>query len=235
MDDVKKLEALLALVEKGGVEWAAAEEYADRAIHPHRCVAGEYLAHSGQPLRWITLQLSGRATVLKYTLEGGSVRSGAAAGTQLYGLYELLCGLPENTATIQADGPVLCVQVEPELYRSALQKSHAVALYSLGMLAAFTDRMLNRSDRLFLNTPYENLLLYLYDTCAGQPLPARLAERKSHIAETLNINLRTLYRYLDRLADEGVIQRKNGKILLDREGFAALEALALPVRTNLSN
>lgn len=213
----------------------AASSLQGGGIRLRRYAAGQPLAHTGQPLRNVMVLLQGRVSVLKYTREGGVARSGVSAAVQIYGLYELLVGIEAHTATLQAEEDVLCAELSPKLYERALRESHAVALHSLYFLARFTDRMLNRNDRLALNTPYQNLLLSLYDAATGQPLPFTLPGTKAEMAESLGMNLRTLYRQLNRLERQGLLVRHKGKIQVDLACYRKIErAIAVENSTCLN-
>lgn len=195
------------------------------AIRLRHYAKNSYLSHAGQPLQKVMVQLNGSVTVFKYNREGGSARTGISEAPQIYGIYEALNHIEEHTATLQATTPVCCAEVSPALYLSALQTQHGAALYSLYFLAKFTDRMLNRSDKITLNTPYENLLLYLYESSMGAHFPVTIQAKKSEMAELLNLNLRTLYRQLDRLTEENLIQRNHGKIVVTQQAFAKISEI----------
>ncbi len=227
MDGVELLRTLLCQAMEGRWEGGAQLEQGWLAqksgIQVVEYRQGEFPAHTGQLLGGILLQLAGQASVLKYSRQGGLARSGALETPQIYGLYELLNHIGEHTATIQADGPLVCARVPLELYREALKQDHEVALLSLRFLAGFTARMLEQNDKLSLNTARQNLLLFLRDACRGKALPYTIPEKKADIAELLSFNLRSLYRQLRKLEQEGLLTRNKGKIQIGEKALQSIE------------
>ena len=71
----------------------------------------------------------------------------------------------------------------------------------------------------------ENLLIYIHQYCTGRRLPAILPVERKTMAEELGINLRTLYRYISRLKEEGLIAIERGKISVSEEQFQQLDKL----------
>lgn len=228
MSQVNALEEILTLIMGQSYKTEDIKEIARRqkvlGINPKTYEKDSYLVYTGQPLRRIIIQLNGSVLALKYTPEGGMVRSGTVTAPQIYGLAELLNKRLEHTANLRAESAVCCITVEPELFLKAVKESHIVALHSLYFLADFTDRMLNRNDMLTLNTPFENLMLYLYNSCNGMDFPVVITDKKAQISESLNINLRTLYRQLDQLEKEKYITRQKGNIVIDKSGYKKIKS-----------
>jgi len=50
-------------------------------------------------------------------------------------------------------------------------------------------------------------------------LPIIIDANKNEIAELMNISNRTLYRHLEQLESEGLIERKQGKIIITTSSF----------------
>lgn len=195
----------------------------------------EYLTHMGLPLDAILIHLDGPVSVYKYSPGGTGIRGEISEPPQIYGLYEALNGIPEYGVSLQASGQVHCAVLPPSRFLSALRSDPSIALASLTLLARFTDRMLNRHDRLTLNSPYQNLLIHLFESSAGRPLPVVIPGTKSRLAALLNISSRTLYRLLDRLEEEALIERRRGKIIITRKTFPALEAAVRLCRQGLKD
>lgn len=184
-------------------------------LHVRILPKGTVFAHSGQPLSKLYLLLSGSCRVLNYSYEGKRVFAGTVSRPQIFGLYELVNGVPEHTATLECVTDCRVVEAESDKALSCLKNRPMAAFGALRFLAIFTDELLSRSNRLTMHSERENLLLYLYTACHGKPLPMRLPVKKEELAELLNLNLRTLYRRLDELEAAGFLHRSHGKIEVD--------------------
>ena len=76
---------------------------------------------------------------------------------------------------------------------------------------------------------YELLLFDLYRQARGQSLPYRIRETRAALAQRLNLNLRTLYRYTQQLVLGGYAKRVHGKLEIDRSAFRRLETQAVQI------
>lgn len=74
-------------------------------------------------------------------------------------------------------------------------------------------------------SPYENLIIYLYNKVIGKELPIRIKENKSFIADSLHINKRTLYRYLNKLTKNKIISGVNQEIVISEVNFNKIKEL----------
>lgn len=184
---------------------------------------GSFLNHMGMPLNRLLIHLTGEVAVYKYSPSGIGIRGDVSAAPQIYGLYEMLLGVAEHGVDLQAATDVTCLALLPEEFRRLIEQNHRIALHALYFLARFTDRILNRNDQLTLNTPYENLIIYLYERSLGRKPPVLIRENKNEIAQFLNISNRTLYRQLDRLEQEQILERYKGHIRINADAFRILE------------
>ncbi len=213
------------MAQSNGKEWDPSflASLSGEKLHMIRFEKGDYLAHMGLPLERILIHLDGQVAVFKYSHGGTHFKGDVSEAPQIYGLYETLNGLGEHGATLQATSAVQCVAVSPAFLLRAIRNNHEIALIALSFLAKFTDKMLNRNDQLTLNTPYENLLIYLFERSAGKAFPVVIPASKHDIAAQLNISNRTLYRQLEQLEQEGMIQRRSGKIVISEAAFKQIQ------------
>ena len=70
----------------------------------------------------------------------------------------------------------------------------------------------------------ESLVVYLYQHSRGA-LPLRLRTTRPALAGMLGINLRTLYRYTDKLVAAGALSLERGKLCITQENHIQLEKL----------
>lgn len=186
--------------------------------------AGTIIAHGGQPLEKLFLLLGGSCRVLNYSYEGKRVFAGAVSRPQIFGLYELVSGIPTHTATLECMSGCQIVEVSADRALSCLKSRPEAAFGALRFLALFTDDLLRRSNRITMHSERESLLLYFYAACRGKPLPVRIPVKKEELAELLNLNLRTLYRRLDELSAGGFLCRNHGKMEVDEDCWRRISA-----------
>lgn len=192
--------------------------------------AGAYLSHMGLPVERILIHISGEVSVNKYSREGQGIHDTVSTPPQIYGLYETLTGEPCHGVDLQAVTPVVCAEISPEFMKMVIQSDHAICRHALHYLAVFTARMLTRNDQLTMNSSIENLIIYLYEASVGRTLPYCVTAQKRQIAETIHISDRTLYRHLDQLGREHLIQRSNRQILVTAETFDNLKKAYLALK-----
>lgn len=213
------LEAVMSKDVPANLDRSFLDSIANEALKFVSFEKGEYLTHMGLPVERLMVLLDGQVSVFKYSHGGTSIRSGISEAPQIFGLYEALDGIREHSVTLQAATKVRCAVIPPAFFLQAINSNHKISLAALSFLAKFIDRMLDRSDQLTLNSPYENLLIYLFEKSVGKPLPLVIDANKSEIAELLNISNRSLYRHLEQLEDDGLIERIHGKIVITKSSF----------------
>lgn len=180
---------------------------------------GKVLARREDEIERILVLVKGTCRVLNHGSDGRVVMAGEVEAPQIFGLYEILNGMDHHTADVETETECICFSVAPRLYREQYETSMEVLKFSSHFLATFIDRLLARSDRMTLNTDRQNLLLYCLDACKYERFPTVIAVRKETMAAELNMNLRTLYRKISQLRDEGLIGNHRGKIRIDREQY----------------
>ncbi len=184
---------------------------------------GSPFINSGLPLNKIYLLLSGRCYIVKYSVDGKSIIADTMYPVQLFGLYEMLDHTQVYRATVTAASDCCLLEISAAYFRECLNEDIKTCLLTLEYLAGVMEQSISKSDRTLFNTALQNLVLYIHQQCRGVTLPHRLAISRQTLSEELNINLRTLYRYLDKLKEENLILVERGKILVGPDQFARLD------------
>ena len=86
----------------------------------------------------------------------------------------------------------------------------------IGSLAQQLYFNLETNSRKVLVSKEESLVVYLYQHSRGA-LPLRLRTTRPALAGMLGINLRTLYRYTDKLVAAGALSLERGKLCITQE------------------
>lgn len=183
---------------------------------------GAYLFRIYQPLQFVYILLEGNCCVEKYKLSGAVVTDSTRHPLQMFGLFEGLSGVGYYTATIRCttDCAYICVPLEEFLVR--LRAEPQVMWMSLRFLSSFLADYIDSSDLLILNDPEALILSGIYSYCVGKTFPVTLPYKKEELARELNLNLRTLYRYLRRFYELDLLGRRKGKITVSQRQHRAI-------------
>ncbi len=188
-----------------------------------RYPVGKVVIRTEDPVERILILLDGTCQVLNHGSDGKVVMAGNVRPPQIFGLYELMANLPLHTADVEAQTDCLFFSVSSRLYAQQIIINSEVASCSVRFLAVFIHRLLDRSDRMTLHTDRQNLLWYILESCKNQNFPVVLSVEKETMAAELNMNLRTLYRKVARLREEGLVDSHKGKIKIDSQQYRALQ------------
>ena len=184
-----------------------------------QCIGG------GLPVDKIYLLAAGKCYIVKYSIDGKRIIADTMYPVQLFGLYEMLRQAPVYDATVTAATECVLLEFSAQEFSRWIYVDNAIALITLEYLAGLVQNNYRRNDRSLLNSGMENLLIYIHQYCTGRRLPAILPVERKTMAEELGINLRTLYRYISRLKEEGLIAIERGKISVSEEQFQQLDKL----------
>lgn len=190
---------------------------------------GKVLVRTEDEIGRILILLDGSCKIVKHSNDGRAVLAGTVQAPQIFGLFEMLNNLDIHTADIECVTDCICFSISPKLYRKQYESNIEVMKYSSRFLAYFIYRLLDRSDRITLYSDYQNLLLYCLDACRGELFPVVLTVRKETLASELNMNLRTLYRKIKQMRDEGLIESQKGKIYIDRNQYKMIKQEAYEI------
>lgn len=183
------------------------------------------ICHSGISLDKIYLMLTGKCHAVKFSSDGRSVIADTLEPVQLFGLYEMLSNTGVYNATVTAVNTSVMIEFPAKKFYEALKSDMKIAMMMLSYLAEMTKHSLERTNSTLFHTSYENLCIYIYNSCSGKAMPYKLITERKTIAEELNINLRTLYRYIDKLKSEGHISIDRGKLVINEKQYKALSEL----------
>lgn len=197
--------------------------YLSTQVRLVRLGKGSQFINSGLTLNKIYLLLSGKCYIVKYSVDGKSIIADTMFPVQLFGLYEMLDRTGMYRATVTAASECCLLEISSAYFRSCLEQDIKTCLLTLEYLAGVMEQSISKSDRTLFNSALQNLVLYIHQQCRGASLPHALPISRKTMSEELNINLRTLYRYLDKLKEENLILVQRGKIVVGPDQFARLD------------
>jgi CRP-like cAMP-binding protein len=176
-------------------------------------------------LEYIYILLDGVTYVVNYTLEGRRVIADTFTESQIFGLIEAINHDSKYRGTVVTLSKALLVKVNKNKFLEAINSDLEISAYIIKYLAYFSTHSMQVSEYKTAISSYENLIIYLYNKTLGKKLPEKINDNKSFIADSLQINKRTLYRYLNKLQEEGSITRERQNIVITEKNFKKLEIL----------
>ncbi len=183
---------------------------------------GETLLRTDEEADKIFLTVRGRCNIVKYSAEGKAVIVDELRPAQLLGIYEVLAGLTKYEASVIADEQLIAIEFSAEYIKKSMQENNALSILIAGYLAKLLAKTANRNQNTLLYSSMENLIIYIHSHVLNQKFPFVFTQEREEIAGALNINLRTLYRYLNKLSNEGYIKKENRKIIITKAHFVKM-------------
>lgn len=189
-----------------------------------RLKAGDILLREGFAADEVYVLLQGSARVLVHTSAGKMAVVETAQAPHIFGATEAIAEHRLYGATVQAASPVLAARLPMEEYLRAVQSNQEAANVTIHYLAWLAVRNMDKSELKAITRPIDILLRYLYLEAQRKELPYTIPFTREDMANELHINLRTLYRYIDRLEEQGFLHLQKAKISIDQEAFERLRA-----------
>ena len=180
------------------------------------------------PSKYIYILLKGACYSEKYSPSGKLLTAVACKPIEIYGLFEAVHPtLNRHTATIRCASDCSYIRIPIQTYLDQLSRDPEFGVLSLKHLSLLVERILNENEYLLLNNTKDRLLLHLFRCCENQKFPVIVKATKEELAQLLNISLRTLYRHLDCLYEEGLIATEHGKIVISESHYQKIKEAVL--------
>lgn len=190
----------------------------------HRKEANTYLFHIFQPLQYIYILLEGTCCVEKYNQGGKLFTDSTRDAMQIFGLIEAATDERCHTVSMKCITDCTYAKIPVASYMKIVQSDPELLMMSMQFLCIFFREHVQTTDQLMLDVPRRSILLKLYHYCAERPFPVTVQIQKKELAQDLNMNLRTLYRRLDKFYEEGILSAQKGKIWISRKQYLKIEA-----------
>lgn len=184
---------------------------------------GAYLFFVFQPLKYIFILLSGRCCVEKYKSGGQIFTDSAHSPLAVFGLAESYANTDYHTVSMRCITDCVYAKIPVPLFQELLFAHPQLMRLFMEHLSVFYLECTSGTDQLILNTPARSILIKLRQYCQNQTLPVTIRVTKEELAQDLNMNLRTLYRHLDKLYGSGMLSSRKGKITISQKQLAMIE------------
>lgn len=166
----------------------------------------------------ILLLESGTVEVSRYAREGERILQSFMTAPQCLGLIESLTESPvlSGVKAVTA-GRYYSLRLKDPLFQNP-----RVLMLLLRYLASLSEETM-RQNALEKRLSKKDRLAYAIYKNTKAPFPSTLPLKREDLADLLAIPMRSLYRYLNELEEEGCIFRERGKIVVSENGHQMLE------------
>lgn len=182
---------------------------------------GETIITQGQPADYIYILLSGEGVVLNNIDWNINNTIDEVNAIDCLGITEFLTEKKEYTGFVIAKTDCYLLKVHNSEFYEILSSSFDICFSILKILAKVTTHAMEHAETQS-TFPKKDIVGYYLYLKSSDFIPYVCPLKRSELADFLHINLRSLYRYLDAMASEGMIKIRKGKIIIDIECFKKL-------------
>ena len=174
------------------------------------------------PVKYFYLLLKGRACVLNHITWNNDNVVDFLEPLDILGMVEYLNNVDAYTAFVMAATDCVLFRIPVEIFIHIIQENAFLCYQTLLVLGKVLESNMNRAETNSLFHPKDILGHYLY-LQAEHVLPYVCQMTRQVLAEKLHINLRTLYRHIDSMKENGYLTLRKGKIVIEAEHFERLK------------
>lgn len=176
-----------------------------------------YLVHAGQQQTAVYLLIRGEFYLMRNSKRGSGNIIAMNKAPQFIGATQALTEYGEFYSDIITSRDSVCLEFQREYFiRQAAENAQAL-MFILRNTTRHTMQGSDRMDRLIFNDSTLNLLMYIYRCWLEDGSPGgtyRIQTKNALIADTIGINVRTLYRALNHLKGEGLLKVVKGCVVV---------------------
>lgn len=184
---------------------------------------GTVFIHAGGAIDEILLLGGGSVYIMNHTISGKRVIADTLSSPQILGIIEAQCGLKEFKGTVVTLTPCLVIRIQRRAFQTHVENDLVAMRLLLRYYAEFSLHTIENTGHIRAMGTEDKLVHYLYSRCLSKPIPVRLTEHKSFMADAVGISERSLFRHLETLERSGYLRREGQEICVDKAGFRAME------------
>jgi CRP-like cAMP-binding protein len=182
---------------------------------------GEWLLNQGHPIDYLYFLLSGKAAVSSSVENGRCLLLCYYISAGMIGDIELITGRRIAISSMKAITPLTCIGLPVERYAPVLLNNLSFVLSAAAGIAEKLNDSVKNCTATILQPFEQRLCIYILQSAQD----GYFHETLTNVADQLGSSYRHLLRCLQRLCEEGLLEkRKGGYYLLNRQ---ALEARAM--------
>jgi len=173
------------------------------------------------PVKYLYVLIKGRAAVLNHIIWNNDNIIDYVESLEILGLVEYLNSMNVYTAYVVAETKCIMLRIPVEIFSHIIQENAFLCYQALLILGKVTESNMNRAETNSTFHPKDQLGHYLF-LQAKHVTPYICPMSRMDLSEYLHINLRTLYRYIDFMEENGFLTLRKGKIVIEAEHLRKL-------------
>jgi len=177
---------------------------------------GETFICQKDPVKYLYVLLKGRGAVLNHITWNNDNVVDYVESIDILGLIEFLNNVDAYTAYVMAETRCIIYRVPVAVFNQIIQKNAFICYHALLVLGRVTEANMNRAETFSLFHPKDQLGHFLF-LQAQHKIPYICTLTRRELAESLHLNLRTLYRYLDAMENQELLTTRGGKIVIEKK------------------
>lgn len=174
---------------------------------------GETILYQGDPADYYYFLLSGSTLIMNQISFSTSDIIDYVKPPHILGFMEFILHEPIYTAFVVAESACTLFRIRARDFMDLIRHNAELCYQTLLVTAKMTDSNMNLAETHRIFPPKDLLGWYLYQQARYQ-IPYKCPLTRKELSDKLNINLRTLYRYISQLEEEGYIALHKGKIVI---------------------
>ena len=179
------------------------------------------IIYQKDPVKYFYFLLSGRTVILNHIEWNDDNIIDYVKPPHILGLVEYLNDTSSYTAFVMADTKCVLFQIAAEDFIQIIKQDAALCYQTLVLQGKTTDANMAHAELTNIFHPKDKLGHYLYIQ-AQHHIPYVYKMTRRDLSNELHINLRTLYRYIDSMKDNGYLTLHKGKIVIKEDHFEKL-------------
>lgn len=187
----------------------------------HEYKNGEIIIQQGSSLKFFYFLLNGSAISTNAKLDNKGSIFYALTPPDILGLSIYLDGGESYPTNIIAKTSCVVFRIPQKTFISLITSDPVLCYSTLRMLGQIYSNNLRKQEVNAIFQPKKRLGYYLY-IVAQDKRPYICQYTREELAELLVINQRSLYRYLSTMEEEGCLELKKGKIIIDEKHYREL-------------
>lgn len=184
---------------------------------------GETIIYQKDPAKYFYLLLSGRTVIMNYISWSVDNIIDYVEPPHILGLVEYLMDIPNYTAFVVAETKCVLFRIRAIEFIQLIRHNSRLCYATLVIMGKVSDSNMNRAEAHRVFHPKDVLGHYLFMQ-AKHKVPYVYPFTRKTLSEELNINLRTLHRYVDSMQQCGYLTLRKGKIIIEQEHLDNLAA-----------
>lgn len=171
----------------------------------------------------VFILLTGNCHCIVYSVTGDSIVVDNMIAPHILGVLEIILRIPQFTSSIHTTQTSYILEVPKDIFYHAMLNNVTVAYACTCYFANVAQYYMDMAEiRAFYSTE-DTILLYLFNNCYKAVFPYQVSISRRTMSDLLHINLRTLYRYLNKMKDLDYYSIIDGKIRISEKQYRCLE------------